>query len=371
MLCMPLLPCRVGNYSAFGIGFIRGVSRRFTAILPFQQNIYAHFGQYLSCNKFISELSFKRIFFVGVISLDLNLDDYTFGVEIEFTGCSRRRAANVVSSVLTDSIVEQMRNGENYRVTDGRGRIWKVTYDGSITAQKKHDGNIIFAAEQFKCELVTPILKYSEDIGSLQEIVRALRKAGAFTNSSTGIHVHVGAAMHTPKTLKNLANIFRSKQDLLYKALDVNPTRTSYCKKLEDGFMDRLNADKQKTDSWFADDVYHDFGGPLANYGVHYSQARYYGINFHAYFTKKTVEFRLFNATLHAGCVRTYVILAIAMNNQAINQKCASSKKTVTTNESYTFRTWLLRMGFIGKEFETPRKILLDNLEGNKVWRDR
>ncbi|MDE5860300.1 MAG: amidoligase family protein, partial [Oscillospiraceae bacterium] len=154
----------------------------------------------------------------------------------------------------------------------------------------------------------------------------------------------------------------------LYRSLGVKPRRTSYCKKLEDEFVDRLNSNKPKTMDSFANDVYKNHGG-TSEMRHHYSSARYYGINFHAYFTKKTVEFRLFNSTLHAGWVRTYVILAIAMNNQALNQRFASSKITTSTNPCFTFRTWLLRMGFIGDLYETPRKLLLENLEGNKAWR--
>lgn len=300
--------------------------------------------------------------------MDLNLDEYTFGVEIEFTGCTRKTAAAAVAAVLNSSVEYRGEGYDTYAVADSRGRLWKVMRDSSVIPEKKAGGRIVSATDDYKCEFVTPILRYSEDIDTLQQIVRALRSAKGFANESAGIHVHVGAANHTPATLRNLANIFKSKQDILYRSLGVKPRRTSYCKKLENEFVDRLNTNKPKTMDSFANDVYKNHGG-TSEMRHHYSSARYFGINFHAYFTKKTVEFRLFNSTLHAGWVRTYVILAIAMNNQAIMQKCASPKVTTSTNECFTFRTWLLRMGFIGDLYETPRKLLLENLEGNKAWR--
>lgn len=300
--------------------------------------------------------------------MDLNLDEYTFGVEIEFTGCTRKTAAAAVAKVL-NSTVQYLGSGyDAYGVTDSRGRVWKVMSDSSVIPEQRTGGRTVSAASDYKCEFVTPILRYSEDMDTLQKIVRALRSAKGFANESAGIHVHVGAGNHTPATLRNLANIFKSKQDMLYRSLGVKPRRTSYCKKLENEFVDRLNSNKPKTMDSFAEDVYKNHGG-VVGIQHHYNSARYFGINFHAYFTKKTVEFRLFNSTLHAGWVRTYVILAIAMNNQAIKQKCASPKVTVSTNECFTFRTWLLRMGFIGELYEVPRKLLLDNLEGNKAWR--
>ena len=40
------------------------------------------------------------------------------------------------------------------------------------------------------------------------------------------------------------------------------------------------------------------------------------------------------------------------------------------SNEKYTFRTWLLRLGLIGDEFKTARLHLLKNLEGSIAWKD-
>ena len=48
----------------------------------------------------------------------------------------------------------------------------------------------------------------------------------------------------------------------------------------------------------------------------------------------------------------------------------ARHTKTVSDNEKYTFRTWLLRLGLIGDEFKTARHHLLKNLDGNIAWKD-
>ena len=53
-----------------------------------------------------------------------------------------------------------------------------------------------------------------------------------------------------------------------------------------------------------------------------------------------------------------------------MTQKGSSARKTETTNEKYTFRTWLLRMGMIGDEFDTARKFLLENLNGDIAFRN-
>lgn len=60
----------------------------------------------------------------------------------------------------------------------------------------------------------------------------------------------------------------------------------------------------------------------------------------------------------------------LAITAQAYNQRSASPAKTVSSNEKYTFRTWLLRLGLIGGEFKTARTHLLNHLEGCIAWRD-
>lgn len=219
---------------------------------------------------------------------------------------------------------------------------------------------------EYSVELVTPICKY-EDIETIQEIVRKLRTAGAKVNDSCGIHVHVDASKHDVKTLRNLVNIMASKEDLLYKALDVEVERERYCKKVDVRFLEELNKKKPRVMSDL-EDIWYEGNG--YNRHAHYNNSRYRALNLHSVFTKGTVEFRLFNSTLHAGEVKSYIQLCLAINHQALVQKSASRSRTQSDNEKYTFRTWLLRLGMIGEEFKTARGHLLKKLAGNIAWRD-
>ena len=54
----------------------------------------------------------------------------------------------------------------------------------------------------------------------------------------------------------------------------------------------------------------------------------------------------------------------------ARNQKRVTAKPKAYENEKYAFRCFLLRLGLIGNEYKTSRKILLQNLSGNSSWRD-
>ena len=186
-------------------------------------------------------------------------------------------------------------------------------------------------------------------------------------NDSCGIHIHVDAAPHSAKTLRNLVNIMVSKEDLLYKALAVDVAREDhYCQKTDLRFLDELNRKKPKSIESFERMWYH---GDSRRY-MHYDNSRYRALNLHSVFASGTIEFRLYNGTMHAGKIKTYIQLSLAISHQALVQKGASHSRTKSTNEKYTFRTWLLRLGMIGEEFQTARKFLLENLEGNIAWKD-
>jgi hypothetical protein len=103
-----------------------------------------------------------------------------------------------------------------------------------------------------------------------------------------------------------------------------------------------------------------------------YHNSRYHFLNLHSFFSSsgnRTVELRGFNAELHAGKVRAYIVLALALNNQALTQKSASSRKVQEENERFAMRVYLNRIGFIGDEFKSCREHLYFHLSGNAAWR--
>ncbi len=290
-----------------------------------------------------------------------------FGIEIEMTGITRSKAASLMATFFgTERKYHEGGAYDTYIAEDGQGRKWKAMNDSSLYPEKKVGGRTVEATTNYRTEVVSPILSY-DDIPSLQELIRTLRRAGAFANSSCGIHIHVGAERFTPKTLRNLVNVFYSKEDLIYRALSIDPGREHrYCRKTNAQFLKELNKKRPATMAKFADLWYME-----APYGrnMHYNSSRYHGLNLHATFTKGTVEFRLFNGPLHAGEIKAYIQFCLAMTHQALTQKKASARKTETDNEKYAFRCWMLRLGLIGDEFKTCRHHLLKNLTGNAAWR--
>lgn len=290
-----------------------------------------------------------------------------FGIEIEFTGITRRKAAEVIAEHFTSSVLEVGSYYDAKEIRQADGRTWKVMSDGSIHCQRKKNGSKVPASREYSVEVVSPILNYEVDIDNLQEIVRKLRKAGGFANHSCGIHIHLDGVKHTVGTIRNFINIIASKNDLFYKALEINPERMRFCKKMDDSLVKKINQKKPKSMKQM-EDIWYE--GYYESRDRHYHDSRYHFLNLHSFFHgHHTVELRGFNSELHAGKIRSYIVLALALNHQALTQKFASSKKPQIENEKFAMRTYLNRIGFIGDDYKNCRDHLTHALQGSAAWR--
>lgn len=269
-----------------------------------------------------------------------------FGVEIEFTFITRQYASEIVGRVLNDN-----------DMIDNQGRQWEIVYDGSIIAKRRDNyGNIVPATNEYKCELNTPILGY-EDIELLQEVIRALRKAGADVSELCGIHIHVSEHGHTPKSLRCLLNLFMQKEDIFVEAFQIPDNRLSrYCKKVDEGLIHIINKRKPKTLQ------------QLREYWDNECGSRYKMINLDSFYSMKGIEFRFFNTTFHAGVVRAYIVFCLALSQKAKIMNRAVPKKSRLENNRYEFRNFLNRLYLSGDEFKVVRKHLLKHVSGDSSF---
>ena len=257
---------------------------------------------------------------------EIGLKDQCFGVEVD----------------LADYFGTESRQGDDYYdswyVRDEAGKEWRLMSDSSIRGEHKVGARYNSTSDpRYRVEMVTPKLTYAE-LPKFQECVRRVRTAGGKVNSSCGIHIHVDAANHNRQSLKNLIGIMYSKEDILFKALQVTQLEAIW-----------YEGDNGSTE--------------------HYNWTRYYALNLHSVFYRGTVEFRCFNSTLHAGRAAAYVNLCLAISAQAIAQRSTVMRKTQSDNELFTFRVWLVRLGLNGPEFKHTRDHLLANLDGDRAWR--
>ena len=300
-----------------------------------------------------------------------NMKNQTFGVEIEGNNITRQKAAQKAAEYFGTGRSEYTarRNGYmTWSAWDAQGREWKFQRDVSIAGP-----------DDQKCEMVTPILTY-EDMELLQGLVRVLRKAGMKSDASRGcgIHIHIGAAGHTPQTIRNLVNIMAAHESQIAKAIKVDRYRQNrYCRTVDPRFLEAVNKKKPKTMDQLAN-VWYESQNCEYGRDHHYNDSRYHMTNLHATFTKGTIELRLFQFDapengkqngLHAGHLKAMIQLCLAISQLAKQVRYASPKPQQTENEAYAFRCWMLRLGFIGDEFKTARDYFLANMEGSRAWR--
>lgn len=206
-----------------------------------------------------------------------------FGIEIEFTGITRNEAAKIVGQHFGKEAIKIGGYYDKYQITTADGRDWTIMSDASISTQRKVNGRVENANSGiYSVELVSPILTYREDIQNLQELIRKLRKAGAITNNSTGIHIHLDGSNHTPRSIKNFINIIASKNDLLYKSLQIKQARMHYCKKMDDILVKKIK-EKNPQNLEQIKAIWYD--GYYGSTNSHYHESRYHFLNLHSFFT--------------------------------------------------------------------------------------
>ncbi len=296
------------------------------------------------------------------------LKNQKFGVEIEMTGITRKKAAQIVGEILGSRPSTPGSNCYSTReIKDQAARVWKVMRDSSINPVR-NDGTDEYM-DEYRVEFVTPPLDY-EDINLLQRIIRKLRESGAKANSSCGIHIHVDGANHTPDSLKRLVNFMVARQDLIYEAFEIKGRGDRWCRKLNKDLLKEMKSLKElsKND---AERIWYSPANDGYTSGIdhqHYNPTRYHGVNLHSYFSKGTVEFRLFNSTLHAGKIKAYIQFCLAVSAWAITNTgkvVFRSMANYTPEQKVTIMRNILtqRLGLFGNEFKTCRFHLMAPLK--------
>ena len=298
--------------------------------------------------------------------------EQTIGCEIEMAEITRNTAIKVVARYFgtLETVYHDGGSYDTWSCKDTQGRVWKVMRDVSISA----------STDTRKAELVTPILTYT-DLEDLQEIVRQLRHKGGVSNPehNAGVHIHIGAQGQTPQSLRNLANLMAAHENLLSEALNIDSYRQDrFCRTVNPEFLKQLNEKKPTTMSELADIWYTSHG---ASYGRshHYNSSRYAMLNYHATFTKGTIEYRMYqfdNPTaerkggLNAGQLKAYIQFSLAITQMAKELKSASPKEQQKENKKFAMRTWLNRLGLVGEEYATARMVFTRRLDGDGAFRN-
>lgn len=250
------------------------------------------------------------------------MKENTFIFTTGITGINRKDAAGLIAGYFGTEAICKSAPGFEYIIPDNKGGEWQVDKKVAVTTPELETGNLADAFEVF--------VKLSE-AGVSAENCRAT--------------VTLPLADHNGVTLRNLINIVASKEALLKKALGVEREL------LDAEFVEGINNKRLVKTGDFADALDELGKGGCPGFSFDFEQGQ--------------INLKWFNGSLEKDKITTFIQLALAINQQALVQKHSTPRATVTDNEKYTFRVWLLRLGFIGDKYKTSRKILLSSLSGN------
>ena len=200
-------------------------------------------------------------FVILFVSSEKLIQSWLFGVEIEFSGITRKNSALIVCEVLQKAFPDDEVYAEKeydrandvykiYREVDGVKILYfSVVHDGSVTPYKiSDDGYSLCSGKNvFKCELTTKKMTLKE-IDLLTAVVDALKDGNKGLNQrmiigeTTSIHIHVNGEDLSLQAIKNLCNNVFSKQLLLYHATGQSPDciRYQYMQMLPEVFVSKL-----------------------------------------------------------------------------------------------------------------------------------
>ena len=86
--------------------------------------------------------------------------------------------------------------------------------------------------------------------------------------------------------------------------------------------------------------------------------------------TEDAITFPWFETLLDSDTAKTYTRFISKLCEMSKKQKRINNTENKVENEKYAFRCFLLRLGFIGDEYKTDRKILLKNLSGSSAFKN-
>ena len=236
----------------------------------------------------------------------------TFGIEIEMVGKTRSVIAKAVHGAVGGKVEHDIDKEDDslreyIRPAGGSDKDrWRVEDDDSL-----------HAPEHLRAELVSPPLT-TADMGTLKNVVVAVAKSGAKTNSYCGIHVHIGAGEDvTVKNICRFIDVMIDEEPKLVKDFNCSPRRLQkFAKLMSPGFIRKFRQRRPKTQEELERLWYGRPADPRWR-SDRYHKSRYRGLNLQGYFYRGAIEFRYFDSSLDQNQIEAYVRRCLDIANKA------------------------------------------------------
>jgi hypothetical protein len=213
---------------------------------------------------------------VELIGLSTNFE-YTFGIEIE---CIGNTPSNCARS-LTAAGVRCDDAGYTHAVLPQ----WKAVRDGSLSANGMGSA-----------EVVSPVLQGQDGMNQVRTVMGILRDAGSSTNSSCGMHIHIGMDTLTATEQARVISQHAKWQAAFDAFITVARQSNTYASKRTLGMATRL------AEEWANPQV--DSRRTISD-----NQGRYYTLNLNSFYKYGTFEFRMHGGSLNGLNATAWIAL--------------------------------------------------------------
>jgi hypothetical protein len=186
--------------------------------------------------------------------------DRRYGIEFEFLGLSEEKVMDLLQQAGIKVV---------YRDEEG----WDVKEDGSL-----------YGNGDYGCEVASPILQGEEGLAEVRKVLEALRTAGAYTNDSCGVHVHLEADDLNVDQIGQFVRSYLNNHDFIDWLVTPNRRQLDdgnddyYAIRLDEECVTTVERARTKTDMYDGD--------------------RYRTVNVNSYSKFGTIELRQYQGTL-------------------------------------------------------------------------
>jgi hypothetical protein len=205
-----------------------------------------------------------------------------------FVRCVSRRKYGIEIEAMLDE-------GEDHMSSCQLG-VWNQVTDGSLGDSGR--------------EYVSPILQGDEGFEEIDKFAAVLKEWGYFVNRKCGLHVHIDGRDFNCADVKTLLKITRYFEPVLYAMLPSSRHEGTYSVPLERFPKSRLRIGAKDENA--LKKLWYGSKGETVDLKSKYHHSRYYGLNIHSWFYRRSFEFRYHSGTLSPYKITNFIVICQA-----------------------------------------------------------
>ena len=229
-----------------------------------------------------------------------------------FKRCTSQRKFGVEIEACLES------EGSDHLPTDQVGK-WSSQHDGSLG-----DGGREYAS---------PILQGDEGFQEIERLTTKMKSWGYLIRQCCGLHVHIDGRDLGFDDIRKLLKIVLTYEPVIYAMLPEGRYTGTYSVPItkipKSRFRRKVKDENDLKSVWY---------GPRevnVNLKSKYHHSRYYGVNIHSWFFRRSVEFRYHSGTLNPIKITNFIKICQALVDKAHAIKSAKVRKFENFQEHY------------------------------------